>query len=162
MPMPLLVGRVQAEKVLLVDGLETSQVLSVKAGGIFLLVLGSGLSGGSPWLQPLARMGVALYPSHELWGSFLGLQFQHRGCLWNVSREEVVELFTSSASGMATPWKTSSSLKVRYHFTSSLSSNTLFANKQGSPPVGRSFCSAQYWRALAYATTFFLGTSLMS
>ena len=76
--------------------------------------------------------------------------------------EEVVELFSSSASGMATPWKTSSSLKVRYHFTSSLSSNTLFTNKQGSPPVGRSFCSAQYWRALAYATTFSLGTSLMS
>ena len=40
MPMPLLVGRVQAEKVLLADGLETSQVLSMKAGGIFLSVLG--------------------------------------------------------------------------------------------------------------------------
>ena len=76
--------------------------------------------------------------------------------------EEVVELFSSSASGTATPQKTSSSVKVRYHFTSSLSSNTLFANKWGSPPVGRSFCSAQYWRALAYATTFSLGTSLMS
>ena len=37
-----------------------------------------------------------------------------------------------------------------------------FTNKWGSPPVGRSFCSAQYWRALAYATTFSLGTSLMS
>ena len=49
--------------------------------------------------------------------------------------EEVVELF--SASETATPWKTSSSVKVSYHFTSSLSSNTLFANKQGSPPVDR-------------------------
>ena len=76
--------------------------------------------------------------------------------------EGVVELFSSTASGMATPQKTSSSVKIRYHFTSSLSSSTLFANKWGSPPVGRSFCSAQYWRALAYATTFSLGTSLMS
>ena len=76
--------------------------------------------------------------------------------------EEVVEFFSSSASGMATPQKTSSSVKVRYHFISSLSSNTLFANKWGSPPVGRSFCSTQYWRALAYATTFSLGSSLMS
>ena len=46
--MPLLVGRVQVEKVLLVDGLETSQVLSMKAGGIFLLVLRSRLARGSP------------------------------------------------------------------------------------------------------------------
>ena len=76
--------------------------------------------------------------------------------------EGVVELFSSSASGMATPWKTISLVKVRYHFTSSLSSNTLFANKWGSPPVGGLFCSTQYWRALAYATTFSLGTYLMS
>ena len=76
--------------------------------------------------------------------------------------EGVVKPFFSYASGMATPKKTSSSVKVRYHFTSSLSSNTLFTNKQGSPPVGRLFCSTQYWRALAYTTTFSLGTSLMS
>ena len=76
--------------------------------------------------------------------------------------EEVVELFSPSTSGMATPWKTSSSVKVRYHSTSSLSSNTLFTNKWGSPPVGRSFCSTQYWRALVYATTFSQGISLMS
>ena len=82
------------------------------------------------------------------------------GILGMLAREEVVGLF--SISGTATPQKTSSSVKVRYHFTSSLSSNTLFANKQGSPPVGGSFCSARYWRALAYATTFSLGTSLMS
>ena len=42
--------------------------------------------------------------------------------------EGVFELFSSSASWMATPWKTSSSVKVRYHFTSSLNSNTLLAN----------------------------------
>ena len=83
------------------------------------------------------------------------------GAIFETSvEEEVVELF--SALGMATPQKTSSSVKVRYHFTSSLSSNTLSTNKQGSPPVGRSFCSAQYWRALAYGTTFSLVTSLMS
>ena len=46
--MLLLVGRAQVEKLLLVDGLETSQVSSMKAGRIFLLVLRSGLDGGSP------------------------------------------------------------------------------------------------------------------
>ena len=76
--------------------------------------------------------------------------------------EGVVKPFSSYASRTDTPQKTSSSVKVRYHFTSSLSSNMPFANKWGSPPVGRSFCSPQYWRALAYATTFSLGTSLMS
>ena len=84
------------------------------------------------------------------------------GVLGMLVGEGVVELFSLYASGMATPQKNSSSVKVRYHFTSSLSSNMLFTNKWGSPPVGRSFCSAQYWRALAYATTFPLGTSLMS
>ena len=83
--MPLLVGRVQAEKVLLVDGLETSQVSSVKVGGIFLLVLRSGLAGGSPRWQPLAGTGLALYPIQQILGSFLGLWFQQRGHLWNVS-----------------------------------------------------------------------------
>ena len=42
--------------------------------------------------------------------------------------EGVVIPFSSYTSGMATPWKTSSSVKVRYHFTSSLSSNMPFAN----------------------------------
>ena len=50
----------------------------------------------------------------------------------------------------------------RYHFTSSLNSSTLFTNKHGSPPAGRLFCSLQCWRALAYATTFSHGISLMS
>ena len=57
--MPLLVGRAQVEKALLVDGSETSQVLSVKAGGIFLSVSRSRLAGASPWQQPLAGMGAA-------------------------------------------------------------------------------------------------------
>ena len=48
MLMPLLVGRAQAEKALLVDGSETSQVLPMKAGRIFLLVSRFGLAGGSP------------------------------------------------------------------------------------------------------------------
>ena len=47
-PMPLLVGKVQVEKVLLVDGLGSSQVSSMKAGRIFLLVSRSDLAGGSP------------------------------------------------------------------------------------------------------------------
>ena len=76
--------------------------------------------------------------------------------------EGIVELPPSSTSGMATPWKTSSLVKVKYHFTSSQSSHTLSTNRWGSPPVGGSFCSAQYWRALVYATAFFLGTSLIS
>ena len=152
--MLLLVERVQAEKVLLVDGSETSQVSSVKAGRIFLLVSRSGLAGGSFWWQSLARMGVAFNPIPQTLGFFpLGCGSSTGGIFGTSAGEEVVELF--STSGMATPQKTSSSVKVRYHFTSSLSSDTLFTNKQGSPPVGRSFSSAQYWRALAYTTTFF-------
>ena len=74
----------------------------------------------------------------------------------------VCRLSSSSFLGRATPQKTSSSVKERYHFTSSLSSKMLLTNKHGSPPAGRLFCSAQCWRALAYATTFSLGISLMS
>ena len=76
--------------------------------------------------------------------------------------EGVVKPFSSYASRTGTPQKTSSLVKVRYHFTSSVSSNMPFANKWGPPPVGRLFCSTQYWRALVYTTTFSLGTSLMS
>ena len=76
--------------------------------------------------------------------------------------QRVCRLSSSSFSGRATLQKTSSSVKERYHFTSSLSSNMLFANNHGSPPAGRLFCSTQCWRALAYATTFSLGISLMS
>ena len=38
----------------------------------------------------------------------------------------------------------------------------LIANNQGSPPAGGLYSSAQYWRALAYTTTFSQGISLMS
>ena len=62
MLMPLLVGRAQAEKALSVDKLETSQVLSVKAGRIFLSVSRSGWARGSPQQQPLAGMGAAFNP----------------------------------------------------------------------------------------------------
>ena len=65
----------------------------------------------------------------------------------------------SSSLGRATPRKTSSLVKERYYFTSSLSSKTLLANKWGSPLAGGLFCSVQCWRALAYATTFSPGTS---
>ena len=76
--------------------------------------------------------------------------------------ERVFGLSSSSFLGRATPQKTSSSVKERYHFTSSLSSNTLSTNNHGPPPAGRLFSSAQCWRALAYATTFSLGISLIS
>ena len=92
----------------------------------------------------------------------LGCSFSTGGAFGMSARVEVVELFSSSTSGMATPQKTSSSVKVRYHLTSSLSSSTLFASKGGSPPLGGSFCSTQYWKALVYTTAFSLGTSLMS
>ena len=74
----------------------------------------------------------------------------------------VCRLSSSSSSGQGTPWKTSSLVKERYHLTSSLSSKTLFTNKHGSPLAGGLFCSAQCWRALAFATTFSLGISQMS
>ena len=104
-------------------------------------VVTTGQDGCSIWSHPTNFMVLSLGCSSGTGGIF-----------GTSVGEEVVELF--SASGTATPQKTSSSVKVRYHFTSSLSSNTLFTNKQDSPPVGRSFCSTQYWRALAYTTTF--------
>ena len=73
----------------------------------------------------------------------------------------VCGLSSSSSLGRATPQKTSS-VKERYHLTSSLSSKTLLASKWDSPLAGSLFCSAQCWRALVYATTFSLGTSRMS
>ena len=83
--------------------------------------------------------------------------------VWGASAGEgVFGMPSSSASEMATPRKTSSSVKVKYHFVSSLSSHTSSANRQDSPPVGGLFCSAQYWSTLAYATVFSLQTSLIS
>ena len=83
-------------------------------------------------------------------------------CASGMSVVKGVCRLSSSFLGRATPQKTSSSVKERYHFTSSLSSNMLSTNNRGSPPAGGLFCSAQCWRALAYATLFSLGISLMS
>ena len=84
---------------------------------------------------------------------------------WEASRTSVERAFgllSSSSMGRTTPQKTSSLVKERYHFTSSLSSITLSANNWGSPPAGRLFSSTQCWRALAYTTTFSQGISLIS
>ena len=81
--------------------------------------------------------------------------------MWGASGKSVGPGVCGPSSRRATPQKTSLLVKERYHLTSSLSSKTLLASKQGSPLAGRLFCSAQYWRALAYATTFSLGISQM-
>ena len=118
---------------------------------------------GSPQQWLLAKMGVALYPIPQTLGFFPWVVVPAWGvfleCQWG---KGLLSSFPPPPQGQLPLGKTSSLVKVRYHFTSSLSSNTLSANKWGSPPVGRSFCSTQYWRALAYATTFSLRTSLMS
>ena len=58
-----------------------------------------------------------------------------QGTLATVATAEALGFSPSSSfSGRATPWKTSSSVNDRYHFTSSLSSCTVFANRCGSPP----------------------------
>ena len=85
-----------------------------------------------------------------------------QGVSGKLVRPGVCRLSFSSSSGRATPLNTSSLVKERYHLTSSLNSRTLFANRWGSPLLGGLFCSAQYWRALAYATTFSLGISQIS
>ena len=86
MPMPLLVGRVQAGKVLLVDGLGTSQALSVKAGGIFLSISTSGLAGGSSssqhWLGGLQDP----LPSREFQNLLFQCRLQCIVCLRDVGR----------------------------------------------------------------------------
>ena len=68
--MPLLVGKAQAEKVLLVSRPETSKASFVKADGIFLLVSRFGLAWESPWWLPQARVGVAPYPILQILGFF--------------------------------------------------------------------------------------------
>ena len=74
---------------------------------------------------------------------YLGCGSSTGGVFGTLVGEGVVKTFSSYASRMGTPQKTSSSVKVRYHFTSSLSSNMPFANKWGPPPVGRLFCLAE-------------------
>ena len=60
---PLLwMERVQMEEVLLEGGWETSQVSSRSMGRTFLLVSKSGLAGGSPQQQLLAKTDVIPFP----------------------------------------------------------------------------------------------------
>ena len=59
---PLVLGKAQVEKVLLVGRLETSQVSFAKADGIFLLVSRCGLAWESPWQLPWAGVDVVPYP----------------------------------------------------------------------------------------------------
>ena len=134
-----------------VYGQDLSLSLEVQVGSRITLAATTGWDGCSIWFHP-TNLAVLSFGCGSCTGGVFGMSVG----------EGVVKLFPSCVSGMATPLKTSSSVKVRYHPTSSLSSSMPFANKQGPPPVGRLFCSAQYWRALAYATTFSLGTSLMS
>ena len=119
--------------------------------------------GGCPQWPPLVGTVVTLSPIPRTLGlSLLGLAQAHSVpwiCLWHKGSADYPTL---PSEGEPPPQKTSSSVKERYHFTSSLSSNMLFTNKHGSPPAGRLFCSTQCWRALAYATTFSLGISLIS
>ena len=102
-----------------------------------------------------------LLPSQKLWGSLFQRRLWHTGHLGHggSSKGPWTLLFFPLWKGH--PQKTSS-VNNRYHLISSLNSSMLFANKCGSPPAGRLFCSAQCWRALAYATTFSLGISLLS
>ena len=140
-------------------------VLSVsfwRVGLIPLSALGSWSVGGSPQQLPLVGMGVTLSPIPRTSGlSLQGLAQVHSVPWIHLWCKGSVDYPPLPSLGEP-PQKISSSVKERYHFTSSLSSNTLFTNKHGSPPAGRLFCSAQCWRALAYATTFSLGISLMS
>ena len=102
------------------------------------------------------------FPPHELWDSpLLWLTLVYRAS-WDISDSRVSGLQSSSFSGRATPWNTSSSEKERYHFTSSLNSFMLLASRCGSPPVGGLTSSTQCWRVLAYATAFSQGISLIS
>ena len=103
-----------------------------------------------------------LLPSQKLWGSLFQRTLWHMGHLGDAYSSKGLLTFLLFLLGEGHPPKTSSSVKDRYHFTSSLSFNMLFANKSCSPPAGGLFCSDECWRALAYATTFSLGTSLMS
>ena len=95
--MLLLVGRAQAEKVLLVDGLETSQVSSMKADRIFLSVSRSGLAGGSSPAVTMGWGGCSTLSQPTNFGVLsLGCSFNTGGVFGASVEEEVVELFSSS------------------------------------------------------------------
>ena len=108
-------------------------------------------------------MGATPSPILQTLGLFFpALGSSTQGALGKSVGPGVCGLSSSSSTGRAMPLKISLLVKERYHLTSSLNSKTLLANRRGSPLAGRLFCSAQYWRTLAYATTFSLRISQMS
>ena len=145
----------------LVERLEALLVPSWGVELIPLLALMPWMVGGSPQWPPLVGMDVELSPIPKTWAFSFQVDSGMQGALGTLVGR-VFGLSSSSFLGRATPLNTSSSEKERYHFTSSLSSITISANKNGPPPAGRLFSSAQCWRALAYATTFSQGISLIS
>ena len=135
------------------EGLGSVGVLSGEVGGLYRYQRGH-LTGSYFWPRGPGWLGdlpgshhwlewvVAPSPIPKTVGALSsrggsGMQ----GALGSSAAERVFRLSFSSFSGRATPWKTSLSVKDRYHFTSSLSSNTPFANNCGSPLAGRLFCS---------------------
>ena len=127
----------------LVERLEALWVSSGRVDLILLLALRPWMLGGSPWQPPLVGMGVVLSPTPKTLGlSFPGMAPVPRMPWGHLQWKGVFGPSFSSFLGRATPQKTSSSVKERYHFTSSLSSITLSANNRGPPPAGRLFSSA--------------------
>ena len=107
-------------------------------------------------LRPWMVWGSSTFSHPKNFGDPLsGASSGVQGALGMSVTERVSGLSPLASWEGPTPQKTSSLVKERYHFTSSLSSNTLSANNRGPPPAGRLFSSAQCWRALAYATTLF-------
>ena len=154
------------------EGLGGMEVLSGEARGFTGTVWGGwidptfGLEALDGWgISPAATTGwngCRTFSHPKNFGPLLsGVDSGMHGAL-GTSAERVFRLSSSFLLGRATPLNTSSSEKERYHFTSSLNSITLSANKHGWPPAGRFFSSTQCWRALAYATTFSWGISLIS
>ena len=116
MPMPLLVGRVQVGKVLLVDRLGTSQALSMKAGGIFLSVSRSRLAGEFLSVANTGWEGCKTLSNPGNSGTFFSSAGFDVWCVFGMLVELVVwGLPSSSSSERIMPQKTSSSVKKRYH-----------------------------------------------
>ena len=137
--------------------------LWVSSGRVDGILLSASVGWGISPVATTGRDGCSTFSHPKNFGALSsGAGFGTWCALGTSVAERVFGLSSSSFLGRATPQKTSSLVKERYHFTSSLSSNTLSTNNHGSSPAGGLFCSAQCWRALAYATTFSLGISLMS
>ena len=106
--------------------------------------------------------GCRIFSHPKNFGLLLSVSDSGTQGVLEMSVGRVSRLWSSSFSGRATPWNTSSSEKERYYFTSSLNSFMLSASRHGPPPAGRLISSTQCWRALAYATAFSWGISLIS